>query len=186
MHPITLAYRSPDPAVVNLLGDLGRSHAEVVKALRILHAEYGRLTPHLITEVARELRLPISHVYGIATFYSLLTTPAPSEKTIMICDGPYCTMRGAVNLLSQIQSQLDESWTITRTSCLGLCDRAPAALVGDSQVGPIQLKDMDRYESGWCGVLSDYGQPRPCETRALLPDPGAKNDPLGVALDKGE
>jgi len=186
MHPTTLAYRAPDPAVVNLLGDLGRSHAEVVKALRILHAEYGRLTPHLISEVARELRLPISHVYGIATFYSLLTTPAPSEKTIRICDGPYCMMRGAVNLLSQIQSQLDESWTITRTSCLGLCDRAPAALVGDSQVGPVQLKDMDRYESGWCGVLSDYGRPRPYEIRALLPDPGAKNDPLGVAFDKGE
>jgi hypothetical protein len=50
MHPTTLAYRSPDPAVVNLLGDLDRSHTEVVKALRILHAEYGRLTPHLITE----------------------------------------------------------------------------------------------------------------------------------------
>jgi NADH:ubiquinone oxidoreductase subunit F (NADH-binding) len=95
-------------------------------------------------------------------------------------------MRGAVNLLSQIQSQSDESWTITRTSCLGLCDRAPAALVGDSQVGPIQLKDMDRYKSGWCGVLPDYGQPGPCEIRALLPDPGAKNDPLGVAFDKGE
>jgi NADH-quinone oxidoreductase subunit F len=186
MHPTTLAYRPPDTAVVNLLADLGRSHAEVVKALRILHAEYGRLTPHLINEVARELHLPISHVYGIATFYSLLTTPAPSERTIRICDGPYCTMRGAVNLLSQIQSQLDESWTITRTSCLGLCDRAPAALVGDSQVGPIQLKDMDRYESGWCGVLSDYGQPRPSETRALLPDPGANNDPLGVAFEKGE
>jgi len=191
MHPVTLAYKPPDAAVIDMLNDLGNSRAEVVKALRILHAEYGRLTPHLIAEVARELHLPVSQVYGIATFYSLLTTPAPTEKTIRICDGPYCTMRGAVKLLSRIQSQLDESWTITRTSCLGLCDRAPAALVGDSQVGPVQLKDMDRFESGWCGVLSDYRQPdyrqpRQGETRALLPDPDAANDPLTIAFDKGE
>ena len=65
-------------------------------------------------------------------------------------------MRGAHDLLSQIQSQLDGSWTITRTSCLGLCDRAPAALVRDSQVGPLQLEHMDRYEVGWCGEVSDY------------------------------
>ncbi len=185
MHPITLAYKSPDPNVVNLIKELGGSHAEIVKVLRTLHAEYGHLTSQLIAEVARELRLPISHIHGIATFYSLLTTPAPSEKTIRICDGPYCMMRGAVDLLCQIQSQLGESWTITRTSCLGLCDRAPAALVRDSQVGPLQLKDMDRYEAGWCGEISDYRQPRSGETRALLPDPDRANNPLEVAFAKG-
>jgi NADH:ubiquinone oxidoreductase subunit E len=185
MHPKTLVHKSPDANVVAMIRGLGGSRTEIVRILRVLHAEYGQLTPHLIAEVARELRLPQSRVQGIATFYSLLTTPAPSEKTIRVCDGPYCMMRGAKDLLCQIQTQLGENWTITRTSCLGLCDRAPAALVRDSQVGPLQLKDMDRYEIGWCGEVSDYRTPRAGEVRVLLPDPETAADPIEEAFAKG-
>jgi NADH:ubiquinone oxidoreductase subunit F (NADH-binding)/NADH:ubiquinone oxidoreductase subunit E len=186
MHTRTLVHKPPDPAIVNLIRELGGSRAEIVKILRTLHAEHGYLTPHLIDEVARELRMPVSRVYGIATFYSMLTTQAPPEKTIRICDGPYCMMRGAGDLLCQIQAQLGASWTITRTSCLGLCDRAPAALVRDSQVGPLRLEHMDRYEVGWCGEISDYRKPRSGEVRALLPDPDAKADAIETAFAKGD
>jgi NADH:ubiquinone oxidoreductase subunit F (NADH-binding)/NADH:ubiquinone oxidoreductase subunit E len=185
LHTKTLVYKSPDSKVVGLIRELGGSQAEIVKVLRTLQTEYGHLTPHLIDEVARELQIPVSRVHGIATFYSMLTTTAPLEKTIRICDGPYCMMRGAGDLLCQMQAQLGASWTITRTSCLGLCDRAPAALVRDSQVGPIQLEHMDRYEIGWCGEVSDYRQPRPREVRAILPDPAAANDTLETAFAKG-
>lgn len=185
MHPMTLAYKSPDPTVASLIKELGGSHAEIVGVLRTLHAEHGLLTPHLIAEVARGVRLPTSRVQGIATFYSLLTTPAPSEKTIRICDGPCCMLHGAADLLCQIPSKLDESWTITRTSCLGLCDRAPAALLGDSQIGPFKLKEMDRYKAGWCGEITNYGRPRSHEIRALLPDPETATDALETAFVNG-
>jgi NADH:ubiquinone oxidoreductase subunit F (NADH-binding)/NADH:ubiquinone oxidoreductase subunit E len=185
MHTKTLVHRPPDREVVDLIKGLGGSPAEIVKILRALQSEHGTLTPRLIVEVARELRLPPSRVHGIATFYSMLTTQAPPEKTIRICDGPYCMMRGAGDLLCQIQAQLGGSWTITRTSCLGLCDRAPAALVRDSQVGPLKLQHLDRYEVGWCGEVSDYRQPRPGEIRALLPDPAKTNDPLEASFARG-
>ena len=185
MHPTTLTYKPPDPEVVGLIRDLGGHRSEIVMILRALHAARGQLTAPLISEVARELHLPESHVHGIATFYSLLTTPAPAGKTIRICDGPHCMMRGAHDLMSQIQSQLDGSWTITRTSCLGLCDRAPAALVRDSQVGPLQLQNMDRYEVGWCGEISDYSEPRPGEVRLLLPNPETEAEMLESAFARG-
>jgi NADH:ubiquinone oxidoreductase subunit F (NADH-binding) len=95
-------------------------------------------------------------------------------------------MRGAGDLLCQIQAQLGASWTITRTSCLGLCDRAPAALVRDSQVGPLQIEHIDRYEIGWCGEVSDYRQPRPQEVRAVLPDPAKARDPVEMEFAKGQ
>jgi NADH:ubiquinone oxidoreductase subunit F (NADH-binding)/NADH:ubiquinone oxidoreductase subunit E len=185
MHPTTLVYRPPNPEVVGLIKELGGRRTEIVKILRALHVEHGQLTPQLIAEVARELQMPASLVFGIATFYSMLTTPAPPEKTIRICDGPYCMMRGSGDLHCQIQAQLGASWTITRTSCLGLCDRAPAALVRDSQVGPLQIKNIDRYEVGWCGEVSDYREPRPGEVRVLLPNPDATNDLTETAFAKG-
>lgn len=186
MHPKTLVHKSPDQKVVELIRELGGSRSEIVKILRALQAEHGKLTPGLIDEVARELRLPASRVHGIATFYSMLTTPAPPEKTIRICDGPYCMMRGAGDLICQMQAQLGASWTITRTSCLGLCDRAPAALVRDSQVGPISLEHMDRYEIGWCGEVSDYRHPRAGEVRAILPDPEKAGESLEDSFTRGE
>jgi NADH:ubiquinone oxidoreductase subunit F (NADH-binding)/NADH:ubiquinone oxidoreductase subunit E len=185
MHPKTLVYRSPDTSVVELIQGLGGSRAGVVQILRNLHARYGQLTPHLVSEVARELKAPESRIHGIATFYSLLTTPAPEEKAIRVCDGPFCMMRGASELISKIQARMDESWTVIRTSCLGLCDRAPAALVRENQVGPLQIEDMDRYEAGWCGEVVDYRRPRPYETRALLPDPATENDPLETDFANG-
>jgi NADH:ubiquinone oxidoreductase subunit F (NADH-binding)/NADH:ubiquinone oxidoreductase subunit E len=185
VHPKTLVHKAPNQEIVNLVREIGGSRTEIVRVLRTLQAEHGHLTPSLILEVARELRLPASRVHGIATFYSMLTTPAPPEKTIRICDGPYCMMRGAGDLLCQIQAQLGGSWTITRTSCLGLCDRAPAALVRDSQVGPLSLKHMDRYEIGWCGEVSDYRRPRAGEVRAVLPDPKNADDALEAAFAKG-
>jgi len=185
VHPKTLVHKSPDPGVVEPIRELGGAHAEIVKVLRTLQAKYGDLNQHLIEEVAREMRIPASRIHGIATFYSMLTTPASPEKTIRICDGPYCMMRGAGDLLRQMQERLRGSWTITRTSCLGLCDRAPAALVRDSQVGPINLEHLDRYESGWCGEVPDYSRPRPGEIRAILPNPDTAEDALETAFAKG-
>lgn len=186
MHPKTLVHRPVDPEVVEVIRSLGGPDAEIVQVLRTLQIEHGHLNSHLIAEVARELHIPDSRVYGIATFYSMLTTPAPPARTIRICDGPYCMMRGAGDLICSIQARLGGSWTITRTSCLGLCDRAPAALVRDSQVGPLQLEHLDRYEIGWCGEVSDYRRPRPGEIRALLPDPAQADDPLESAFTKGQ
>ena len=186
MHPTTLVHKSSNPKIVDLIKELGGSRAEIVRILRALQSEHGHLTPSLISDVARELRMPASQVHGIATFYSMLTTQAPQAKTIRICDGPYCMMRGSGDLHCQIQAQLGASWTITRTSCLGLCDRAPAALVRDSQVGPVQIEHIDRYEVGWCGEVSDYRLPRPAEIRAVLPDPAKAKDALETEFARSQ
>ena len=58
MHPTTLTYKPPDPEVVGLIRELGGHRSEIVMILRALHAARGQLTPHLISEVARELHLP--------------------------------------------------------------------------------------------------------------------------------
>ena len=55
----------------------------------------------------------------------------------------------------------------------------------DSQVGPVQLEHMDRYEVGWCGEVSDYRQPRPGEIRAVLPDPDKADECARNRLRQG-
>lgn len=186
MHTQTLAYRPADAAIGQLAERYGRDPAAVVEILRALQARHGRLTSELVQEVARALRLPASRVHGIATFYAMLAAEAPPARTIRICDGPACLLRGAGSLLGKLPTMPDQSWTITRTSCLGLCDLAPAALVRDEQVGPLTLDRVEASSGRWCGEVSDYRQPRPGETRVLLPDPRAANDdPTEAAFAAG-
>ena len=107
MHPTTLTYKPPDPEVVGLIRDLGGHRSEIVMILRTLHTEHGQLTPHLVAEVARELDCRLPRSTGSPRSIPCDDTGA-TEKTIRICDGPYCMMRGAGELLSQIQAQLGE------------------------------------------------------------------------------
>ena len=183
MHTKTLAYRPADVAIGQLADRYGRDPAAVVEILRALQAQHGRLTSELIQEVARTLHLPASRVHGVATFYAMLATEAPPGRTIRICDGPACWLRGAGSLLEKLPTLSDQSWTITRTSCLGLCDLAPAALVREEQMGPLTLDGVEALIGRWCGEVSDYHQPRPGETRVLLPAPrAADDDPTEAAL----
>lgn len=161
--------RNPlDAEVAELAARVEHRPEAVVEVLRALQSRRGRLSRETVSEVGQALRLPASRVYGVATFYAMLATPAPPERTIRICDGPYCALRGAGQLRAALQARFS-SWTITRTSCLGLCDRAPAALVRDEQVGRVLPDRLDELPLGWCGAGSDYRQPRPGELRVLLP-----------------
>jgi NADH-quinone oxidoreductase subunit F len=185
MHTRTLAHRPIDAAIDRLADCYGRDPAAVVSILRALHAKRGRLTREIVEEVARALRVPASRVQSVATFYALLAGDGPPSRTIRVCDGPACMLRGAGELLGRLPGT-QTGWTAMRTSCLGLCDRAPAALVGEEQVGPVLADRIAELTAGWRGTVPDYRQPRPGETRMLLPDPHAvATDPLEAAFAAG-
>jgi len=63
---------------------------------------------------------------------------------------------------------MPDVWTVERSSCLGLCDRAPAVLVDDEQAGPVAPKEAEKVCEGWRGVPTDYSQPRPGEVRVMM------------------
>ncbi len=168
MYEVYPVQRPVDTEVAELAARVGHRPEAVVEVLRELQSRRGRLSQDAVSEVGRALGLPASHVYGVATFYAMLSTPAPPERTIRICDGPYCTLRGGGQLRAALQARF-RSWTITRTSCLGLCDRAPAALVRDEQAGPVPPDRLDDLTVGGCGGAPDYRQPRAGEVRVLLP-----------------
>lgn len=168
MYEVHRVWGPVDAEVAQLAARVGNRPEAVVEVLREVQSRRGRLSRETVAEVARALGLPASKVYGVATFYAMLTTPAPPERTIRICDGPYCALRGAGQLRPALQARFS-SWTITRTSCLGLCDRAPAVLVREEQVGPVLPDRLDDLAVGWCGETTDYRRPRPGEVRVLLP-----------------
>ncbi len=105
---------------------------------------------------------------------------------IRVCDGPACSARNAAGVSQALEELSGGLWSIERSSCLGLCDRTPAVLVGDEQAGPVEIDGAHRIFQGWRGRSPDYSQPREGELRVMLANAG-KLDPNSIdsALENG-
>jgi len=191
-------YKPIAPHIQTLAEGHGSQPEAVLEMLTELQAERGALTRDVITDVARALSLPPSRVYGMATFYSMLEVAEEPVKrpTVRVCDGPACWLERASGQYSVVSDQysvnrewlekMPEGWNVERTSCLGLCDRAPAALVNDEQAGPVSPKDAKKVCAGWRGVPTDYSAPRKGELRVMLANAGKVDpDSIDSAVDHG-
>ena len=148
----------------------GRSADAILPILRTVQAaNQGHLDAHILGATADTLRVSDAQVYGVASFYSLLSIQPRGRKQIRICDSPVCALQGAETIRSLVETAgSKDGWTIERCSCLGLCDRAPAALVGIEPCGPITVARVGDTLAGWRGAMPSYAKPRPGEVRVLM------------------
>lgn len=183
-----IVYRPVDPNVSTLVELHGNNQDAVLEILTDLQAQRGHLEPDAIIDVARSLHLPANKVFGLASFYSMMSLHPRSENLVRVCDGPVCWLCGADQIRETVESLVegDDSWQVERTSCLGLCDRAPAVFVNDDQAGPVHPADVQGLVSEWRGISTDYSQPLPGELRVMLANIGHINpDSLDSALANG-
>ncbi len=176
MYRQSITFKPIDPLVTKICEKHGANPEALLEILQMLQVEKGDLTKESLSEVARALRIPAEHVYGAASFYSMLTTP---HRTIRVCDGPACWLRGSAYIRAAIDSEFSHpshngngTWSVDRSSCLGLCDRAPAVLVGEEQCGPVDIHNVTQIRRGWRGKTGLYNQPFPGEKRVLLAHAG--------------
>jgi NADH:ubiquinone oxidoreductase subunit F (NADH-binding)/NADH:ubiquinone oxidoreductase subunit E len=180
MLNIGISYKPIDPEVLKLAGQHENDPEAVLEVLRALQDRYGGLTEEKISDVARALKIPFARAYGVASFYSMLFTEPKPSQVIRVCDGPPCWIRGAHLMRSAVESEFGPGWVVERSSCLGLCDRAPAALVNSEQAGPLTADRVAGTKAGWRGDARLYAQPLPGEVRVLLANVG-QIDPRTIA-----
>ncbi|SJZ70804.1 NADH-quinone oxidoreductase subunit NuoE [Selenihalanaerobacter shriftii] len=116
----------------------------LISVLHAVQAELGYLSEEGLKVVAKKLNIPLSKVYGVATFYTLLDTEQKGENIIRICESAPCHVKGATNILTEVQEKLDvdigettddDKFSLELTSCLGVCGVAPAIMINDTVYG---------------------------------------------------
>lgn len=104
----------------------------------------GFVSEAAICGMAESLSLPVSDVYGVATFYSFVSTSALGKHVIRICKSVPCHLQDAEMIIKAIEETLsispgettsDGRFTFELTNCIGACDQAPAMLVDDEVYG---------------------------------------------------
>jgi formate dehydrogenase len=122
-----------------LLGERERRRDLLIEHLHLIQDAYGHLSAAHLAALAQEMRLALTEVYEVATFYAHFDvvkegeTPPPAV-TVRVCDSLSCAMAGGEHLLRELPSRLGRDVRVVRAPCMGACDRAPVCAVGHVQM----------------------------------------------------
>ncbi len=127
-----------DSAVRRTVAKYGRRKRSLISILQDLQESRRWLPPEALDEVARELDIPPSHVYSVATFYKSFSLKPRGRHICTVCMGTACHVRGGGVVLEHFERKLgiragettaDGKITLERVNCLGACALAPLAVV---------------------------------------------------------
>jgi formate dehydrogenase beta subunit len=122
-----------------LLGERPRRRDLLIEHLHLIQDRYGCLSAAHLTALALEMRLALTEVYEVATFYAHFDvvkegeTPPP-PVTVRVCDSLSCALAGAERLFAELPQRLGSNVRVVRAPCMGACDQAPVCAVGHMQV----------------------------------------------------
>ncbi len=149
-------------SIPELIKDLaehyGRKRENLLPIMQGIIEQEKYLSEYSMIEIAKEMDIPASEVYGTATFYSFIETEPVGKYTIRICKTITCAMKGKNQVLFAIQDMLkiklgettpDKRFSLMETNCLGWCHKAPAMMINNevyTELTPEKVRE----------ILSDY------------------------------
>lgn len=141
--PVAAAASDPFAALEPLLRRQQGRPDSLIELLHRAQQLYGHLGQPLLRHVAGRLDLPLSRVYGTASFYHLFRFEPPARHSCVVCTGTACEVRGAAALVAALEAELhlrlgerraDGSLSLGAVRCLGTCSAAPVVVI-DGEVG---------------------------------------------------
>lgn len=118
----------------------------LLPALHAAQRLHGWLSEPVVSEIARALRVPLVEAFGVIDFYAMLHRRPVGRTVVQVCGSPSCALAGADRVVDSFCHHLkvepgeisaDGAYTVEQAPCLGLCDHAPAVLVGETAVGRV-------------------------------------------------
>jgi formate dehydrogenase beta subunit len=124
----------------HLLGERPRRRDLLIEFLHLVQDRYGYLSAAHLRALSEEMRLSQTEVYEVATFYDHFDVvkegeAPPAPLTIRVCDSVSCMLAGCESVLDELAAKADpEAIRVVRAPCMGRCDTAPAARIGNREV----------------------------------------------------
>ncbi len=116
----------------------GQKPWALISILQDIQEEAGYLSPDVLKRVAEKMDIPLTQIYGVATFYKSLNLTPQGRRTITFCVGTACHVRGADRVLAEVsdlleiepgQTTTDGEFTLKVANCLGACAIGPVMVI---------------------------------------------------------
>ena len=130
---------------------------QLLPILQRLQDEKGFISDSDMQRIADRLGIHPVEVYSVVTFYSFLNIEKPGEHVIYVSDCISGVMAGSDKIVKEFEKKLnikvggtteDKNFTLKKTSCIGMCEHAPAIFVDGKLIGNVTLNDVDGIIKG--------------------------------------
>lgn len=144
--------------VVGTMRRHGFAPEALIETLHTVQSAFGFIEAEALRFVAENLRVPLSRVYGVATFYNFFTMKPQGEHICVVCMGTACYIKGGPHILDDIQhtTQLNPGETsenkkvsLVIARCLGTCGLAPVATFDGEVIGKIEPAQASEKIEEW-------------------------------------
>lgn len=155
----TIDREKQDNAFLEKIEGLPPERESVIPALQRVQERHGYLPKEALEAVSDYTQTPLAKVFGVATFYAQFYLKPQGEHTIKVCQGTACHIKGADDILKELQSQLDVTagevtddgqFTLTNVRCVGACSLAPVMMVDEDVHGNLTpekaMEVLEEYE----------------------------------------
>jgi bidirectional [NiFe] hydrogenase diaphorase subunit len=152
---------SADKRYKMLDATIKRHQAQPDSLLEVLHNAqelFGYLEDSLLVYVGRSLKVPLSRVYGVATFYNFFSLKPKGEHTCVVCMGTACYVKGAGEIVGALEQEFglqvgettnDNKVSLMTARCVGSCGLAPAVVFDGNVEGHVSSRSAVERLRGW-------------------------------------
>lgn len=131
-----------DPLIAKNRGKKGN----LIPILQGAQEIYGYIPKVVFEKLSRETGIPLSDMFGVATFYAQFRLAPVGKNIIKVCHGTACHVQNAVEITEALEEALkirdgetteDRFYTLESVACLGCCSLAPVMMIGDQTYGKL-------------------------------------------------
>jgi NADH-quinone oxidoreductase E subunit len=136
---------------VGEMNKTGRDRGRLLVLLEAAQDKSAHVSREVITELAESTGLSVGEVYGVASFYSFLSTKPKGRHVIRICKSLPCLLKNAQVIIDGVRQELgikpgettaDGKFSFELTNCIGACDKAPAMMINSDVHGNLTPKKI--------------------------------------------
>ena len=148
-----------------------KDRSNLIALLQEVQEVYGYLPEDALKDVAEFLEMPVSGVYGVATFYNQFRLTPLGKNVIRVCRGTACHVKNSANILTALETELgisagettrDKIFTLETVACIGACSIAPVININEEYYGRVEIKEIPK-------ILNKYKK----ETKSLKTEQNA-------------
>lgn len=131
----------------------GRKRDALLPLLHEAQAIYGWLPREVQVKIGETLRVPLADIHGVIEFYSMFYNEPTGRRVIRVCEDLACHLAGVGKVKDALERDLNLSHgqtdnaaviTLEYVPCLGMCDKAPAALAGKQSIGHLTPTNVSK------------------------------------------
>lgn len=144
--------------VLNIIKEYKEVKGGLIPVLHAVQQLFGYLPEEELHTISEGLDIPMTEIYGVASFYHLFSLEPKGEHVIKVCLGTACYVKGSQAILNRMSQELnvevgkttaDGKFTLESTRCLGACGLAPVMTVDDKVYARVTLDDVRK-------ILDEY------------------------------